>query len=331
MVSAARSITEYLENTPADVILNTLPLSFDYGLYQVLMAFMVGGTVVQERSFLYPFRTLRLMIQEKVTGFPIVPAMAAMLFKLKNIRKYDFPDLRYITSTGQALPPRHIRQLQGYFPRARIYSMYGLTECKRVSYLPVEEIGRRPASVGKAIPNTEAFIVDSKGNLIQEPWRTGELVVRGSHVMRGYWNRPLETARALRPGSIPGEMVLHTGDLFRRDEEGYLYFVARKDEMIKVAGALVSPKEVESALCEIADVKEAAVVGVSDEITGQAVKAFVVLKRGSRLGKRDIWRESAKLLESYMVPKHVEIRTNLPKGAHGKISKSELNRAGRDG
>jgi long-chain acyl-CoA synthetase len=330
MVSAARSITQYLENTSNDVIMNVLPLSFDYGLYQVLMAFMVGGTVVQEQAFIFPYRTISLMLQEKVTGFPIVPAVAAMLFKLKNLKRHDFPDLRYITSTAQALPPRHIRKLRELFPRARIYSMYGLTECKRVSYLPPEEINRRPTSVGKAMPNTEAFIVDEKGNTISEPGRTGELVVRGSHVMRGYWNRPEETDKVLRPGPVPGENVLYTGDLFRMDEDGFLYFVARKDEMIKVAGALVSPKEVENALHEIADVKEAAVVGVSDEITGEAVEAFVALKKGSRLDEGDIRRKSAKFLESYMIPKYVEIRTSLPKSDHGKILKNELKKAGHD-
>jgi long-chain acyl-CoA synthetase len=330
MVSAARSITEYLENTADDVILNVLPLSFDYGLYQVLMAFMVGGTVIQELGFIFPYRIISLLLHEKVTGFPIVPALAAMLFKLKDINRHEFPNLRYITSTGQALPPIYIRKLQELFPRTRIYSMYGLTECKRVSYLVPEEISRRPTSVGKAIPNTEAFIIDEKGNIIREPGRTGELVVRGSHVMRGYWNRPEETAKVLMPGPIPGEKMLNTGDLFRMDEDGYLYFVARKDEMIKVAGALVSPKEVENALHEIEDVKEAAVVSGDDEITGEAVKAFIVLKKGSRLSKEEIQRASAEYLESYMVPKYVEIRTSLPKSIHGKILKSELKKTVHD-
>jgi acyl-CoA synthetase (AMP-forming)/AMP-acid ligase II len=329
MVTAAESITTYLENSADDVILNVMPLSFDYGLYQVLMAFKAGGSVIQEKSFLYPFRTINLLIREKVTGFPIVPAVAAVLFKLKNLRRYRFPHLRYITSTAQALPPKSIRRLREIFPHARIYSMYGMTECKRVSFLPPEYIDRKPTSVGKAMPNTEAYIVDSDGYKINEPGKIGELVVRGSHVMKGYWNRPEETARVLRPGRLPGERLLWTGDLFQMDKEGFLYFVARKDEMIKVAGALVSPKEVENALNEIDGVKEAAVLGVADEITGQAIKAFIVMNEGFRLRADDIRRESAKYLEHYMVPKWVSICRKLPKSAHGKVLKRELAKPGR--
>ncbi|MFZ2052736.1 MAG: AMP-binding protein [Candidatus Aminicenantales bacterium] len=324
MVTAARSIIQYLGNSPDDVILNVLPLSFDYGLYQVLMAFRFGGTVIQERSFSYPYRAMEILAREKVTGFPVVPAMAALMLRMRNLERFDFRSLRYITNTAQALPPPHIEGLRKIFPRARIFSMYGLTECKRVSYLPPEEIDRRPASVGKAMPNTEAYIVDAQGNRVEEADRTGELVVRGSHVMRGYWNLPDDTARVLKPGPLPGERVLYTGDLFKMDSEGFLYFVGRKDEMIKVSGFLVSPKEVENALTEISAVREAAVVGVEDPITGQAVKAFVVLKGASRLKPDDIRRLSARSLESFMVPKHVEFRKDLPKNAHGKVSKRDL-------
>ena len=325
MISAARSIIEYLENTSDDIILNLLPLSFDYGLYQVLMAFGFGGTVIQGSSFSYPYQALELMVKEKVTGFPIVPAMAAMILRMRNLDRFNFQSLRYITNTAQALPSSHIRGLQKIFPLARIYSMYGLTECKRATYLPPEELSLRPTSVGKAIPNTEAYIVDERGNRIAEAGRIGELVVRGSHVMKGYWNLPEETSRALRPGPLPWDRVLYTGDLFKMDEEGFLYFVARKDEMIKVSGFLVSPKEIENALTEIPGVREAAVIGVEDRITGQAVKAFVVLKSGSLLEPDDIRRLSARYLESYTVPKQVEIRKSLPKNIHGKISKKDLS------
>ncbi len=324
MVSAANSITEYLENTADDIILDVLPLSFDYGLYQVLMSIKFGGTIVLERSFLYPYRVIDLMIKEKVTGFPIVPTIAAILLKLNNLDKYDFPSLRYITNTAQALPPRHIFELRRIFPRAKIYSMYGLTECKRVSYLPPEEIEKRPTSVGIAMPNTEVCIVDENGNKVEKPWTVGELVVRGANVMRGYWNLPEETDKVLRPGPIPGEKVLYTGDLFKMDEEGFLYFVSRKDDVLKVAGERVSPKEIENVLYEIDDVSEAAVVGVADEILGQAIKAFIVLKKGSILKEEDILRYCSRHLENFMIPKHVEFREELPKSAHGKIAKRSL-------
>jgi long-chain acyl-CoA synthetase len=324
MVSAASSIIEYLENTPGDIILNVLPLSFDYGLYQVLMAFKFGGTVVQERSFLYPYKIIDLLLSEKITGFPIVPTIAAILLRLRDLKDHDFSHLRYVTNTAQALPPRMITQLQKVFPKTRIYSMYGLTECKRVSYLPPEELSRRPASVGKAMPNTEVYLVDEAGLRIAEPDRRGELVVRGANVMKGYWNLPEETERVLKAGPISGEKVLYTGDFFRLDGEGFLYFMGRKDDIVKVAGERVSPKEVENELHEIEGVSEAAVIGVPDEILGQALKAFVVLKPGFALSGQDIIRRLAGRLEGFKVPKFVVFKDELPRSQHGKVSKSEL-------
>jgi len=247
MVSAANSITEYLENTPEDIILNVLPLSFDYGLYQVLMAFKFGGTVVQEKSFLYLYDVIDQIIKERVTGFPIVPTIVALLLKLKNLERVDFSRLRYITNTAQALPPHYIAELRRLFPHTKIYSMYGLTECKRVSYLPPSEIDKRPTSVGKAMPNSETYIVDPEGNRITKPGEIGELVIRGANVMAGYWNLPSETDRVLKPGPIPGQRVLLSGDYFKMDEEGFLYFVSRKDDLLKVSGERVSPKEVENS------------------------------------------------------------------------------------
>jgi len=324
MVSAANSITQYLENTPEDIILNVLPLSFDYGIYQVLMAFKFGGTVIQETSFLYLYEVIDRIVKEKVTGFPVVPTVVALLLKLKNLEKYDFSRLRYITNTAQALPPHYISELRRIFPHTKIYSMYGLTECKRVSYLPPGEIDRRPTSVGKAMPNSETFIVDKNGRRITKPWEIGELVIRGANVMAGYWNLPQETDRVLKPGPIPGQKVLLSGDYFKMDEEGFLYFVSRKDDLLKVAGERISPKEVENALYDIEGVAEAAVVGVPDEITGQAIKAFVVLKKGSRLTAEDIIKWCSKHMENYMVPKYVEFREELPKSSHGKIAKKDL-------
>jgi len=324
MVSAANSIIEYLENTEKDIIINVFPLSFDYGLYQVLMAFKFGGKIVLEKSFFYPYKIIESILKEKVTGFPIVPTVAAILLRLKNLEIHNFSSLRYVTSTAQFIPPKYIFGLQKIFPTARFYSMYGLTECKRVSYLPPEELSRRITSVGKAMPNTEAYIVNHNGEKITKPGEMGELVVRGANVMKGYWNLPYETKKVLKPGPIPGEKVLYTGDLFKMDKDGYLYFVSRKDDMLKIAGANVSPKEIENVLYEIEDVIEAAVIGIKDEILGQAAKAFVVLKEGSNLKAEDIIRHCSQRLERFMVPKYVEIQDKLLKTSHGKISKREL-------
>src|SRR5581483_486854 len=264
IVSAATSITTYLENTPDDVILNVLPLSFDYGLYQVLMAFQIGGTLVLERSFTYPRAVLETMIREKVTGLPLVPTMAAILLQM-DLSTYRFPALRYITNTAAALPVHQIAQLRKIFPHVKIYSMYGLTECKRVSYLPPDQIDIRPKSVGKAIPNEEVYIVDERGQRVG-PGTVGELVIRGSNVMKGYWGLPEETEKVLKPGPVPGERVLYSGDLFQMDEEGYLYCVGRKDDIIKTKGEKVSPREVEEVLYGLEGIAEAVVIGVPDPV-----------------------------------------------------------------
>jgi long-chain acyl-CoA synthetase len=324
MVAAANSITQYLENTSDDVIINTLPLAFDYGLYQILMAFKFGGTVILEKAFVYPQQVINLIVKEKVTGWPMVPTIAAILVKLKNLDKHDFSHLRYISSTGQVLPPHHIAVLREAFPKVKIYSMYGLTECKRVSYLPPEELDRRPGSVGKTMPNTEVYIVDEKGKEIMEAGETGELVVRGANVMKGYWNLPEETARALRPGPYPGEKVLYTGDLFQKDEEGFLYFIGRRDDIIKTAGHMVSPKEVENVLCEKEDVIEAAVIGMEDEILGKAIKAFVHLTNNSDINAEDIIKFCSERLEDFAVPKTVVLCGALPRTTTGKIQKRGL-------
>jgi long-chain acyl-CoA synthetase len=322
VVSAATSITTYLESVPADVVLCVLPLSFDYGLYQVLMAFKVGATLVLERSFAYPHAVLETLIREKVTGFPIVPTMAAVLLQL-DLGRYDLSSLRYITNTAAALPTHHIRQLRTLFQDAKLYSMYGLTECKRVSYLPPDQIDVRPASVGRGMPNEEVYIVDEEGRRVG-PGVIGQLVVRGSNVMKGYWELPEETDRVLRPGALPGERVLYTGDFFKMDEEGYLYFVGRKDDIIKTRGEKVSPKEVEDVLYSLDGVAEAAVVGVPDSVLGQAIKAVIALREGTLLTEGDLRRHCARHLEDFAVPRTVEFRESLPKTTSGKISKREL-------
>jgi long-chain acyl-CoA synthetase len=324
MVSAATSIIQYLENTADDIILNSLPLAFDYGLYQILMAFKFGGTVVLEKAFVYPQEMIKLINRENVTGWPIVPMIAAILSRFKNLDKQGFPSLRYITSTGQALPPKHIDFLKRAFPNVKIYSMYGLTECKRVSYLPPEQLEKRQDSVGKAIPNTEVYIVGKNDEVITEAGRPGELVVRGSNVMKGYWNLPKETAKALRPGPFPGEKVLYTGDLFQQDEEGYLYFLGRKDDIIKTSGYMVSPKEVENVLSAKDDVIEAAVIGVDDDIMGNVVQAFVHVADDSQSTAEDIMKFCSERLENFAVPKKVILCGALPRTVTGKINKREL-------
>jgi len=320
VVAAATSITTYLENTADDVILNVLPISFDYGLYQVLMAVKAGASLVLEQSFAFPQKIFAKMTAERVTGLPLVPTMAAIVLQMRDLQPNAFPHLRYVTNTAAALPPAHIARLQALFPSARLYSMYGVTECKRCTYLPPQELARRPGSVGIAIPGTEAYVVDEHGARVA-PGVVGELVIRGAHVMKGYWNDPEATARALRPGPFAWEKVLHTGDLFRADADGFLYFVARKDDIIKTRGEKVSPKEVENALYALPGIREAAVVGVPDPVLGLALKAVVAADPQAKLTAHDVIRHCARHLEDFMVPKLVEFRDALPKTESGKISR----------
>lgn len=323
MISAATSITTYLENVAEDIIIDVLPLSFDYGLYQVLMAFKFGGTIVLEQSFAFPYEIIKQMVKERVTGFPGVPTMFAILLQMEDLKKYDLSSLRYITNTAASLPVEHILRLREIFPQARLYSMYGLTECKRVSYLPPEELDRRPGSVGRGMPNEEVWIVDGNGNRVG-PGVVGELVVRGSNVMRGYWEDPETTDRVLKPGPLPGEKVLYTGDLFKTDEEGFLYFVGRKDDMIKTKGERVSPKEVENSLYGLEGIVEVAVIPVPDDILGQAIKAYVVRRDGYPLTEKDILKQCKNELEEFAIPKYIEFRDSLPKTSSGKIDKLTL-------
>ena len=318
--AAASSIIEYLGLREDDVILSALPLAFDYGLYQLLVSVRCGATLVQETSFAFPQAVLAKLAQERATCFPLVPTMAAMLLQMRDLAPGAFPHLRMITNTAAALPPAHIARLQALFPATRIFSMYGLTECKRCTYLPPEELARRPGSVGIAIPGTEAWVVREDGSRAAAE-EVGELVIRGPHVMQGYWEDAAATARALRPGPYPWERVLYTGDLFRADAEGFLYFVGRRDDIIKTRGEKVSPKEVETVLHALPGVREAVVVGVPDAVQGAALKAVVVLAPDATLTARDVIRHCAERLEEVMVPRLVEFRADLPKTETGKVSR----------
>lgn len=323
MASASRSVIEYLELGADEVIGLVLPLAFNYGLYHVLMALRVGARVVLERNFAFPVKTVERFAAERVTFFAGVPTIFGLLLGIKGLSGYDLSSLRKLTNAGAALPEDFLRRLRQQFPQARIYPMYGQTECTRVTYLPPEEVDRRPMSVGRGMPNQELWLIDEDGRRLPNG-SMGELVVRGANVMRGYWNRPEETAKKLVPGPIPGEVVLRTGDIFRTDADGWLYFVARTDDIIKSRGEKVSPREVESAIYALPGVREVAVIGVPDELLGQAVKAFIALDEGHAYSEREVIRHCLGRIESFMVPKHVVFVDTLPKTDNGKIRKVGL-------
>ena len=323
MVFAQASLSQYLRLAPDDRILNVLPLAFDYGLYQALMAVHMGATLVLETSFAFPAEVVRRIKHERVTVVPGVPTVFATLLALHRNAPLSLPSVRRITNTAAHLPDDYVPPLLEMCPNALVFKMYGLTECKRVCYLEPELVSAKPMSVGKAIPGTETFVLRDDGTPAV-PGETGVLYVRGPHVMMGYWNLPEETARMLVPGPYPGERMLCTHDFFKTDAEGFLYFVGRSDDIIKSRGEKVAPVEVENALAGIPGVREAAVVGVPDELLGQAVRAYVVLDAGVTMDERGFRRACIARLEAFMVPRDVVFVDVLPKTESGKVRKKSL-------
>ncbi|WGW04515.1 class I adenylate-forming enzyme family protein [Tropicibacter oceani] len=321
LTAAARSVCTYLGYTEDDRIFVTIPLTFDYGMHQLTMGALVGATVVIERNFASPLFTLDRLVKSGATCFPLVPTMAPLISALAD--RFDFSGIRLISSTAAALHPRVIDQLREIFSQATVFSMYGLTECHRCTYLPPDQLERRKGSVGIAIPNTEMWVEDSEG---QRHYRdaTGTLVIRGATVMKGYWNNPEKTAQRLRPGKFPGEFVLNTGDLCRLDPEGYLYFIARSDDVLKIRGEKVAPKEVEDALLMHPAVSEAVVVGRPDKVQGHQLHALVTLKPGMSPDPKELRDWCAQHLESIAVPRRVEIREAFARNANGKIDRNSL-------
>jgi long-chain acyl-CoA synthetase len=321
------SVIEYLRLDETDRLLNVLPLSFSYGLYHVLMSVKLGVAVVLERSFAFPARVFERMREHGVTVFGAVPTIYSMVLSVHARSPVSFPKVRRITNAAAALPESYISGLREVFPNALLFKMYGQTECKRACYLEPELIDAKPGSVGKAIPGTEAYLLTVDGQPVP-PGEPGVLHIRGPHVMLGYWNKPEETVKALRPGRLPGERVLCTHDWFRQDDEGFLYFVARNDDIIKTRGEKVSPTEVEHALIAMPGILEAAVIGVPHELLGQAIRAYIVLEEGAELTPRAIQLMCRAKLENLMVPEQVVIVPALPKTESGKVRRAALSELG---
>jgi acyl-CoA synthetase (AMP-forming)/AMP-acid ligase II len=317
---ARDSIAYYLEMTPDDRVMCTLPMSFGYGLFQLLPATAVGATVVLERNFIYPATVFQRMTSHAVTTFAGVPTTFAIILAHDAKRPLRFPSVRLVTNAGDALPLEFIAGIQRIFPSAGLVKMYGQTECIRACYLPAPLATVHPASVGVAIPGSELLLLDEEGDEVG-PHETGTLHVRGPHVMLGYWKDPERTDGMLVPGPAPGEKMLRTGDHFRRDSEGFLYFVGRQDDIIKSRGEKVSPIEVENAIYRVPEVAEAIVLGLPDPVLGQVVCALVVPKPEETLLENDVKRVCKALLETYMVPAHVLVVDALPRTGRGKLSR----------
>jgi acyl-CoA ligase (AMP-forming) (exosortase A-associated) len=329
LLVGAESVSSYLGNTAADVIGAVLPLSFDAGFSQLTTGFLVGAHVVLV-NYLLPADVVRVCAKHSVTGLTCVPPLWLQLAE-QSWPETASRSLRYFANTGGRMPAATLRTLRGMFPQALPFLMYGLTEAFRSTYLDPAEVDRRPGSIGKAIPNAEILVVREDGTVC-EPGETGELVHRGPLVALGYWNDPERTAERFRPapGREPGlclpETAVFSGDLVVRDEEGFLYFVDRNDEMIKTSGYRVSPTEVEEAVYDIGLARDAVALGVPDDRLGQRIVLVASPATGADLDRAALLAELRRRLPLYMVPKDVLVRPEIPRSPNGKYDRALLHR-----
>ncbi|WP_426173136.1 acyl-CoA ligase (AMP-forming), exosortase A system-associated [Massilia sp. TWR1-2-2] len=327
MVAGATSVASYLENTAADRILAVLPLSFDYGLSQLTTAFHVGATAVLI-NYLLPRDIVKAVETERITGLAAVPPLWIQVAQL------TWPadcTVRYITNSGGAMQRPTLDALRRALPNAKPFLMYGLTEAFRSTFLPPEEVDRRPDSMGKAIPNAEVVVLRADGTEC-EPGEPGELVHRGALVSLGYWNDRAKTAERFKPvvsnhhGLTMTEMAVWSGDTVRKDEEGFLFFISRNDEMIKTSGYRVSPSEVEEVVYAREQVAEAAAIGVSHPTLGQAIVVVAHCKEGMAIDADALMAACKPHLPAYMLPARIVMAdTSLPRNPNGKIDRKLLS------
>jgi acyl-CoA ligase (AMP-forming) (exosortase A-associated) len=326
LLVGGESVSQYLGNHERDCILAALPLSFDAGFSQLTTGFTVGAHVVLV-NYLLPAEVVRLCAQHGVTGLTCVPPLWLQLAEQAWPREAT-RTMRYFANTGGRMPKSTLDRLREIFPDAKPYLMYGLTEAFRSTYLDPGEVDRRPDSIGKAIPNAEILVVRDDGSPC-DPGEHGELVHRGALVAMGYWNDPERTAERFRPvpsrdgGICTQETAVFSGDLVRRDEEGFLYFVGRKDEMIKTSGYRVSPTEIEEVAYGTGLVGDAVALGVDDERLGQRI-VLAVSPANGRLEGDELQAELRRQLPLYMVPKQVVVRPSLPRSPNNKFDRNLL-------
>jgi acyl-CoA ligase (AMP-forming) (exosortase A-associated) len=329
LIEGAEIVSSYLNISSSDRLISVLPFNFDYGLNQMTSSVLNGATLVLHKFFL-PTDLLKVLEAEKITGFAGMNPIWVKIFNenIKLTRTYDFSHLRYITNSGGKVPVPIVVKIRKFFPTTDIYLMYGLTEAFRSTYLPPQELDRRPTSMGKAIPNVEIFVVNEKGEECK-PGEVGELVHRGALISRGYWNDPEKTAQVFRKNPLLqgqdhlNEVVVFSGDLAKKDDEGFLYYISRRDEMIKTMGYRVSPTEVEETLHKIDGVADAVVFGKEIE-TGDQIVVAVVQLNTAVIEKNELLGHARKHLPDYMVPREVYFEKEFPKTANGKVDRSLL-------
>lgn len=331
LLAGARIVSTYLEIGPGERILSILPFSFDYGLNQLLTVVQHAASIVLFQ-YRFPAEIVRALQTENITGLAGVPLIwAGLVHHTSGLSETPLPSLRYITNSGGAVPTATVRKLRKLLPTTRVFLMYGLTEAFRSTYLPPEEVDRRPDSIGKAIPETEILVVNSEGRPCA-PGELGILVHRGPTVSLGYWGKPELTAQFFRPHPFfpadhGGETVCYSGDLVKMDEEGFLYFAARADSQIKSQSYRVSPAEVEEVLMESGELAQAAVIGLPSGDGGERIHAVIVPVTPGSFHAEGVLRHCAQRLPGYMVPKSIEVIDALPKTPNGKIDYKGLRAA----
>jgi acyl-CoA ligase (AMP-forming) (exosortase A-associated) len=329
LLAGSRIVSSYVELRREDRILSILPFSFDYGLNQLITVVDRSATIVL-LSFHFGDQIVKAMAAERITGLAGVPTIWAVLTSAApSLARTALPALRYLTNSGGAVPTETVKRIRLVLPHVQLFLMYGLTEAFRSTYLPPSEVDRRPTSMGKAIPETEIFLVDPATGRRCGPGGQGILVHRGPTVSLGYWNRPDATAEALRLHPLLGEhegadTVCYSGDLVRMDEEGFFYFVGRNDAMIKSAGFRISPSEVEEVLMATGQLAQAAVIGLFDAVVGERVHAVVVPEAGTSGDRDALMARCVKDLPLHMLPRDIEFVSELPRSPNGKVDYKRL-------
>lgn len=309
------SILEYLKLTPNDSCLNVLPFYYSFGSSVLNTHLAAGGRLILSNTTMYPHSLLQTITTNRATGFYGVPSTFALLLARTQLQAHDLSSLRYIAQAGGALPPAHIARLREAIPRTDLYVMYGQTEATaRLTYLPPDRLAEKMGSVGIPIPRVQIDIRDANGVSLG-PGEQGEIYAHGENIMLGYW-RDAEATR-----SVVCDGWLRTADLGYRDDEGFLFIAGRTSDMIKSGAHRISPLEIEETISQLADVDEAAVIGVSDELLGQNIKAIVVLKANATLTAMNIQAHCRARLASYKVPKQITFADSIPKTASGKIKR----------
>jgi len=312
------SIVTYLGLSARDRVMVVLPFYYVYGMSLLHTHVAVGGCLVIDNRFAFPNAVLRSMREQAVTGFAGVPSTFALLLHRSNIRSMSFPALRYVTQAGGPMPPARIHEWLRVMPEVPFYVMYGATEASaRLTYLPPWELPQKAGSIGRAIPGVEVRVIRDDG-IVAAVGEVGELVARGANIARGYWNRPAESAEQF------GREGYRTGDLGFADEDGCLYLVGRRTEMLKVGAHRVSPVEIEQALHEHPAVHEAAVLGAPDDLLGEVAVAYVALLDGETADAQALLTFARNSLPEHKVPARITVLPELPKTATGKLDKAAL-------